>query len=458
MRGAGCMAARTVLCLLSGLALAAAQCDPTIECCTPGTPQLGDDPRLDTGSFCTDKPFESSYLINIGTKVPMLLNFVDYCTDEIIYTSRFVVEVDRFSVVNIPCTYDPAPCSTLPEEQKATCNASRAIWTDPNGQFGCSGNNDGFWDRVMLPRICNAENFGRFANTTDYIWRDGRPSISSMPEQGGFCRCNRTTLAAKQGVTNGATNLTGVPDGFIKAGMSTFYTQVVIGARKTSDPENTCQCSGIDDTSPECMCMLGTKKVPYVYNNSYVPYFTALISIRNGGLLYQNTWIKWNFDSNGIGCVGCPADNCWGTPMANLEGWVQMGRDLMIQDGKMCAVASRPDPNDAMAPYCMYPASEKSITPCSLKVYIAWVGTDGFNQALQSSNEMFSRFTQMGVSSMAWQFYTGASNLVTDITRKVAGSDTGYRRLHKFRVGFANYRQWFARWFGFGGGKRDERM
>lgn len=196
--------------------------------------------------------------MNIGTKVPVQLNFVDYCTDEVMYTSYFVVEVDKFSVVNIPCTYNPTPCNELPETMQANCAEFQQLWTDPSGSYRCALKG-GFYDRIIAPKICNASNFGvRVANTTEYIYKEGKHPISIMPATTGSCRCNRTTAAAR---TAAGQNITGVPDDFIKDGMSTFYTQLVIGGRKTSDPEPSCQCTSMDDTSAPCMCMLGTKKV-----------------------------------------------------------------------------------------------------------------------------------------------------------------------------------------------------
>eukprot|EP00960_Hanusia_phi_P045508 757285-Hanusia_phi.AAC.2 len=55
------------------------------------------------------------------------------------------------------------------------------------------------------------------------------------------------------------------------------------------------------------------------------------------------------------------------------------------------------------------------------QIYIAWIGTDGYGQPCQSSNEMFSKFTQMGVSNIAAQMYTGASSLATKVDRRVTG-------------------------------------
>ncbi len=156
-------------------------------------------------------------------------------------------------------------------------------------------------------------------NQSVWNWNAGKRALYNDnkvvdPEEIGYCSCNRTTLRNIQNVTDDSNLTIGVPDEFVKDGMATFYVQLVIGGRKTSDPEEGCACKGPDDTSDACMCMLGTKKIPYIYNNSFIPYFTALVAIKNGGLIYTNTYIKYNFDANGMGerasipvcvCVSC---------------------------------------------------------------------------------------------------------------------------------------------------------
>jgi hypothetical protein len=264
----------------------------------------------------------TQYLINIGNKVPVQLNFVDYCTDEIIFTTYFTVIVDDFSVINVPCTFSPARCSLLPQDKQQACQEGFARYTNPNGAFRC-GNSSDFYSKSMVGRVCNAANYdkrrAKNANQTLWNWVPGEDKVElnqnsgELVEEVGYCTCNRTDVRARLNLTADRNLTMTVPDGFVKVGMATYYVQLVIGGRKTSDPEPGCRCEGPDDTSEACMCMLGTKKIPYIYNNSFIPYFTALVSIRNGGLLFTNTYIKYNFDSNGMGefvpvfaCCLCP--------------------------------------------------------------------------------------------------------------------------------------------------------
>ena len=52
--------------------------------------------------------------------------------------------------------------------------------------------------------------------------------------------------------------------------------------------------TGPGDISDACLCELGSKKIPYVYNNSFVPQLTALVSMRKGQLFYTNTYVQVN--------------------------------------------------------------------------------------------------------------------------------------------------------------------
>ena len=131
--------------------------------------------------------------------------------------------------------------------------------------------------------------------------------------------------------------------------------------------------------------------MPYIYNNSFIPHLTALISVKSGQLIYQNTYIKYNFEDNGIGlspsltptashrrafllnltgvffalkmlserkrhcgskrhwvkpfgsagCVACTKDYCWGSPAEQLKGWIQDKPEVLIIDKPM--VPSRPE-------------------------------------------------------------------------------------------------------------------
>lgn len=397
------------------------------QCCAPGSPQLGEDPFMEFGfgSFCTNKPFQDSYTINKGAVVPVQLNFKDYCSDEIIFSSYFTVTVDEFSVVSVPCTHAVPDCSTLEVSKQTACAQGKNIWSDPSGSYRCS--NPSFYEKELSKRVCNSANYGRTIvgrystpKSSEYTYNPPTQSFAQDP-MNGYCTCNMTTVNNRNNQTG--SSFIGPPTKFIKDGMSTFYVEVMIGGRKTSDPSPDCFCNetlGNLDTSEECMCYLGTRKVPYIYNNSFIPYYTALISMQQGKLIFENTFVRYNFDGNGIGCVGCSQDNCWGVPYKGLESWLQMGRTVkQVQDGKTCAIANKFDPANPTDPYCDYPQSDTQIAQCALKVYVAWVGTDGFGRPSQSNNKMFSKFSQMGVSSMAWQFYTGAANLATDVTQRI---------------------------------------
>jgi hypothetical protein len=234
----------SILLLLPIIAYTWADCTKELQCCAPGSLQYGDPPEFEDaggGSFCTHKPFEDGYVMNIGQKVPIQVNLVDYCTDKILYSTFFAVEMDKFSLVNIPCTYQPVACSLLPTEQVAACQAGQKIWTDV---FGCSKTNTStastqnktFYQQEIGGRICSAENYCEYSAKTgdnaekgctkrsDLLWNRapvldvGSPHEKSVP----YCSCNWKHLEDR---ANGTNVTTGVPDGFIKDGTSTFYVQ-----------------------------------------------------------------------------------------------------------------------------------------------------------------------------------------------------------------------------------------
>mmetsp|Transcript_10462 Transcript_10462/g.16366 ORF Transcript_10462/g.16366 Transcript_10462/m.16366 type:complete len:351 (-) Transcript_10462:84-1136(-) len=335
---------------------------------------------------------------------------------------RTIAQVDTFTLVNFPCTYKPAPCTEVLPEDEAACQAGKEIWS----QLGCA-ESGGFYDNFIAPRICNEVNYpnGNDKGYIHYAFEPGEGDGSVVHDKVGGCNCD---FEKQKNSANFTGAYTGVPDYYIKDGMSTFYIRVVIGGRTTSARDDaSCQCTGDDprtDLSEACMCSLGKRKVPFVYNNGMIPYLTALISMTGGGLLYTSSFIKYDFEKNDIGCVGCTIDNCWGVPNANLDGWRQQDRWMDHKEKLMCAIPLKPDTlNSDGQTYCRYPQSVKEIEACTLKVYIAWVGTDGNNRPAQSSNEMFSRFTQMGVANYALNLYQGVSNLATDVERRVVGID-----------------------------------
>jgi len=346
--------------------------------------------------------------------------------------------MDKFSLVDVPCAYQPVDCSKVPDDQVSNCKSGQDIWKKT---FGCpafnstsSSSTKNFYQQQIGNRICSADNYCKLnpatgdpypgcTKNTDLAWNDP-PTI--LPTSGlypsvGYCNCNWKKMRANN---NGTNVTTGVMDGFIKDGMSTFYVQVMIGGRKTSDDsrDSSCACTGPTDRSAACLCFLTSNKVPYFYNYSAIPYLTALISVSNGQLIYTNNWIRYDFETGGQGCAACGYEHCWGQPEAmrcqsstctkdEIDKWSWKMQDplrLNLQSRLMCAIPFRPpygqtdfkDQSKYYTPFCSYPTSTGGIDICSLKVYIAWVGTDGYGHSCSSNNMMFSRFTQMGVTSM----------------------------------------------------------
>jgi len=295
-------------------------CNCLLECCKPGSMQLGDDPNGNP-SFCTDKPFQTDYMMRVFEKVPVQINLRDYCTDEILYTSYAAPKVDRFTLVEFQCTYRASDCSLIEDPVgQEECVAGFDVYTK---QLNCSGP-DSFFEKFVNSRICTEKNAKQ--SNGKWFWDPGHEALGSssiggggLPATVGSCFCNYTEAIQKKmgkkvyGKIYSETdinNLTvGVPNGFIKDGMSTFYVEVVVGGRSTVErgADKDCMCQGPGDKSDACLCELGSKKIPYVYNNSFVPALTALVSMRKGQLFYTNTFVNFNFDQGGRrGCNGCP--------------------------------------------------------------------------------------------------------------------------------------------------------
>jgi len=85
------------------------------------------------------------------------------------------------------------------------------------------------------------------------------------------------------------------------------------------------------------------------------------------------------------------------------------------------------EPSDKARPdmYCRLPQSRDEVNRCSLKVYLAWTGTDRYDNALESSNQMFSKFTQMGVGNVASQFLASGGSMVRAIDTRITGGSGG---------------------------------
>ena len=105
--------------------------------------------------------------------------------------------------------------------------------------------------------------------------------------------------------------------------------------------------------------------------------------------------------------------------------WRQIDFDLRLQSASVCAVPSNPDGRSGVdtSYYCRLPQTTEEVNACSLKVYMAWTGTDRYGRPLESSNMMPSKFTQMGVGNIASQFLTSSGGMIRKIDDRVSGSD-----------------------------------
>lgn len=229
-------------------------CNCLLECCRPGAKQLGDgSDEESTVSFCTNKPFQTDYKMRMFEKVPVQINLRDYCTDEILFTSFIAPRVDRFTLVEFPCTYRASDCSLIEDAvQQQECEKGFDVYTK---QLNCTGNTS-FFKRVIESRICSEENVQKKALKGAYFWEPGLEGTPAMPATVGACNCNFTaaikksigkTVKGKIYTDNDLRNVTiGVPNGFIKDGMSTFYIEVVIGGRSTAErgSDKECMCKG----------------------------------------------------------------------------------------------------------------------------------------------------------------------------------------------------------------------
>ena len=391
-------------------------CNCAVECCRPGKPQYGDDIE-GTPSFCTDKPFQTSYKVRVNDRVPVQINLRDYCTDQILFSSYIAAQVDKFSMVEFPCTYAAAQCDKFPEKDviaRQECEQGFDMYTKV---LNCSANS-GFFKSFVYTHTCrdcsklesikDKAACQRNMTANGLVWEEGHEPIGKqgeMPAIIGACNCNytqailekaskaklakdrkiytlpRQLLLAKEYDIRDLQNLSvGVPDGFMKEGMSTFYIEVVFGGRSTAErgSDTECQCKGPTDQSAACLCELGTKKIPYMLNNSYIPQLTALITVKKGQLFFINTGIKWNFDSsNKDRCLGCTPDYCYGIPRTRPEGdeafdqmklqfdelWRRTDFDLKLKTGVICAVPMEPQ---KISPdyYCRMPTVQDEINRC----------------------------------------------------------------------------------------------
>ena len=60
--------------------------------------------------------------------------------------------MDRFTLINVPCTYQPAPCEDFPLAEQDQCKVSRTEWL-----LQCS-ETEGFWSKYVSKHICSKQN------------------------------------------------------------------------------------------------------------------------------------------------------------------------------------------------------------------------------------------------------------------------------------------------------------
>lgn len=173
-----------------------------------------------------------------------------------------------------------------------------------------------------------------------------------------------------------------------------------------------------------------------------VPLYTVIIGMNRGEIEY----IAWD-----DGCFFCAENgaDCISTAL-NLNGTAEVN-DRGLRGCRQEMDTSKSPPQDSC-----YPTVDTSVgnstnatasvsganvtSPCDLKVFVTWTGTDRHGKFMRSSGQRFSRYRAFGVASL----YQGALNLGQDamnlanraldvanaIPGRIApGSDGGRRRL-----------------------------
>ena len=234
-------------------------CQCETQCCRPGTLQFGDSPDTDKPSFCTDKPFQEQYKMRILEKVPVQINLRDYCTDKILFSSYTAPKVDKFSLVEFPCTYRASDCTLITDTiGQEECMAGFDVYTK---ELNCTGSTS-FYEKFVSSRICSQDIERKSKDALFYdpgheMFGSGAFGAAGVPATIGACNCNYTAaIRATTGKVIRGKSYTdkdlqtlsvGVPNGFIKEGMSTFYVEIVIGGRSTAErgSDKECICSGL---------------------------------------------------------------------------------------------------------------------------------------------------------------------------------------------------------------------
>lgn len=174
-----------------------------------------------------------------------------------VFTSYIAPRMDRFSLINVPCTYQPAPCEDFPADEQEECKINKADWL-----LLCS-ETEGFWSKYVSKHVCSKENYlaGNLIQPDGgkmrWIPPEEALAEGAIPATVGGCDCDYSIA------TNGSSlaNLTaGVPASFIKVGMSIFYVQV--SSLRSHAP--TLCCRGRAPRLGRCSGVAGAGKAPGV--------------------------------------------------------------------------------------------------------------------------------------------------------------------------------------------------
>merc|ERR1711907_321045 len=172
--------------------------------------------------------------------------------------------------------------------------------------------------------------------------------------------------------------------------MGTFTRQKDGG---TPDLVNTwvqMELNGVHSNSSSFTSSAESNKVVWAWRedstNYYAPFFTMLVTLSDGEIIDM----EWNWET-GDKC-GC-------------------GSDGSCKNELYCGINSKTCEKQQ--------SSDGVVSPCDFKVYLAFQGTANGGGFCTSSNEMFSKFTALGVSNLAAQAASGASDLTKDTSGKV---------------------------------------
>lgn len=156
---------------------------------------------------------------------------------------------------------------------------------------------------------------------------------------------------------------------------------------------------------------------PCLYGNGSeiftVPLYTVIVGMANG-VVSSVTYDDGCFfcASNGADCVATAIDTTRHTYVNDSSSMINCR-----QAAAYCYPAATATVNDTGAATTNYTGSSLPQSPCDLKVFVVWTGTDADGQYLTSAGKRFSRFRQYGIAST----YQSSLNLISD-AQNVASS------------------------------------